>query len=58
MESQDNNQPKKPASSGFNSYWIYGILFLALIGINFFYLANAYGFKDADHEDLIATRDW
>ncbi|MBK7233508.1 MAG: ATP-dependent zinc metalloprotease FtsH [Saprospiraceae bacterium] len=40
MESQDNNQPKKPASSGFNSYWIYGILFLALIGINFFYLAN------------------
>jgi len=40
MESQENNQPKKPASGGFNSYWIYGILFLALIGINFFYLAN------------------
>ena len=28
------------------------------IAANFFYLANAYGFKDADHEDLIATRDW
>ncbi|MBK9270585.1 MAG: ATP-dependent zinc metalloprotease FtsH [Saprospiraceae bacterium] len=40
MESQENQPPKKPASGGFNSYWIYGILFLALIGINFFYLAN------------------
>lgn len=40
MESQENNQPKKPSSGGFNSYWIYGIIFLAIIGINFFYLAN------------------
>ncbi|MBK9960186.1 MAG: ATP-dependent zinc metalloprotease FtsH [Saprospiraceae bacterium] len=42
MESQENNQDKKPAPSGggFNSYWIYGILFLAIIGINLFYIAN------------------
>ncbi len=41
MENQENNEPKKPTSGGgFNTYWIYGILFLAIIGINFFYLAN------------------
>jgi AFG3 family protein len=42
MESQENNQDKKPTPSGggFNSYWIYGIIFLAIIGINLFYIAN------------------
>ena len=28
------------------------------IGTDFEFIANAYGFKDADTEELIATRDW
>lgn len=28
------------------------------IGADFEFIANAYGFKDADIEELIATRDW
>lgn len=43
MENQENNPlPKKKdnGNKGFNSYWIYGILFLAIIGVNLFYIAN------------------
>ncbi|MGI5170324.1 DUF5713 family protein [Spirillospora sp. CA-253888] len=29
-----------------------------LIGEDFWFIAAAYGFPDADHEELIATRDW
>jgi Family of unknown function (DUF5713) len=29
-----------------------------VIAENFWAIANAYGFADADIEDLIATRDW
>ncbi|WP_067818506.1 DUF5713 family protein [Actinomadura kijaniata] len=29
-----------------------------LIGEDFGFIATAYGFPDADHEELIATRDW
>lgn len=28
------------------------------IAEEFWFVANAYGFADADHEELIATRDW
>ena len=28
------------------------------IGEEFWFIANAYGFADADSEELIATRDW
>ncbi|MCF2527322.1 DUF5713 family protein [Yinghuangia soli] len=28
------------------------------IAEDFWFIANAYGFTDADHEELIATRDW
>lgn len=28
------------------------------IGDDFWFVARAYGFEDADSEDLIATRDW
>jgi AFG3 family protein len=36
---QENNNPKKN-NSGFNPYWIYGIIFLAIIGVNIFYISN------------------
>nr|WP_243725638.1 DUF5713 family protein [Actinomadura rubrisoli] len=29
-----------------------------LIGEDFWFIATAYGFTDADHEELIANRDW
>ncbi|MFI6520871.1 DUF5713 family protein [Spirillospora sp. NPDC050679] len=29
-----------------------------LIGADFWFIAAAYGFSDADNEELIATRDW
>lgn len=29
-----------------------------LIAEDFWFIATAYGFSDADHEELIATRDW
>ena len=28
------------------------------IGTDFLFIARAYGFEDADNEELIATRDW
>ena len=28
------------------------------IGTDFLFIANAYGFEDADNEELISTRDW
>ena len=28
------------------------------IGTDFLFIANSYGFNDADNEELIATRDW
>lgn len=28
------------------------------IGTDFLYIANSYGFAEADNEELIATRDW
>ncbi|MBK9993401.1 MAG: ATP-dependent zinc metalloprotease FtsH [Saprospiraceae bacterium] len=34
----ENNSPKK--NTGFNAYWIYGIIFLAIIGVNLFYISN------------------
>ena len=34
----NNNEPKKP--TGFNTYWIYGILILILVGVNLFSLVN------------------
>ncbi len=36
---QDKNQ--KPVTPKFNSYWIYGILALFLLGLNFYSLSNA-----------------
>lgn len=34
-----NPNPKKPGE-GFNVYWIYGIILLAIIGVNLFYMAS------------------
>ncbi len=39
MENQNNNSEndKKPGKFNFNSYWIYGIIILLLIGFNLMY---------------------
>ncbi|MBK7340119.1 MAG: ATP-dependent zinc metalloprotease FtsH [Saprospiraceae bacterium] len=43
MEQDQNPQPPRKNGNGFNAYWIYGILFLAIIGVNLFYFANPGG---------------
>ncbi len=41
MNKKQNKPPKKPAPPGkFNAYWIYGLIILALIGINLFSLTS------------------
>lgn len=40
MESENNKPNPKKNNTGFNAYWIYGIIFLAIIGVNLFYLSN------------------
>lgn len=39
----NNNKENKPKPSGFNTYWIYGILILILVGVNLFSLVNYSG---------------
>ncbi|NOT36485.1 MAG: ATP-dependent metallopeptidase FtsH/Yme1/Tma family protein [Saprospiraceae bacterium] len=39
MENSENNKPKKPSGTS-SSYWIYGILFLAIIGFQLFVFVN------------------
>ncbi|MDX1685547.1 MAG: ATP-dependent zinc metalloprotease FtsH [Saprospiraceae bacterium] len=39
----NDNKDKKPKPSGFNTYWIYGILILILVGVNLFSLVNYKG---------------
>ncbi|HRI01431.1 MAG TPA: ATP-dependent zinc metalloprotease FtsH [Saprospiraceae bacterium] len=38
----NQEQPKKnnPNNSGFNTYWIYGLIILAIIGVQLYYFAN------------------
>jgi AFG3 family protein len=36
----NNNPEKKPSSPKFNSYWIYGIIALFLIGLNFYQISS------------------
>lgn len=38
-----NDKDNKPKPSGFNTYWIYGILILVLVGVNLFSLVNYSG---------------
>lgn len=39
----NNNKDNKPKPTGFNTYWIYGILILILVGVNLFSLVNYSG---------------
>ena len=36
----DNNNSKKPVNPRFNSYWIYGLIALFLLGLNFYSMTN------------------
>ncbi|HHH50564.1 MAG TPA: ATP-dependent metallopeptidase FtsH/Yme1/Tma family protein [Saprospiraceae bacterium] len=36
----ENNNSKKPVSPKFNSYWIYGLIALFLLGLNFYSMTN------------------
>ncbi len=40
MEPEFNKPQKNNHSSGFNSYWIYGIILLIIIGVNLFYIVS------------------
>jgi len=40
MENQDNNNNKPNNTGRFNSYWIYGLLALLLLALNFYSIAN------------------
>ena len=41
MSKNQNNKPgNKKSGSGFSAYWIYGILFLIILGVNLFYMAD------------------
>jgi len=39
MENQDNNKPNN--TGRFNSYWIYGLLALFLLALNFYSITNS-----------------
>ncbi len=39
-ENNNNNQVPKKNKSNFNAYWIYGLIILAIIGVNLFYMAS------------------
>lgn len=41
MENKENNNGGLPGNPKFNSYWIYGLLALFLIGLNFYSLTSA-----------------
>ena len=36
MENNNNNRENKPSGSKFNSFWIYGIIALLLLAVNYF----------------------
>ena len=58
MEEQNNNEKRTPKVN-FNSYWIYGIIILVLIGFNLIYLPDSG--KEAitinDYEQFVADGD-
>ena len=43
MEKKDNNKKDTGNNSRFNSYWIYGLLALFLLALNFYSLSNSGG---------------
>ena len=59
MENRNNNKPEGDKNSKFNSYWIYGLLALLLLALNFYTLQSqsAKPLEWSRFEDMIKDGD-